>query len=310
MGKCIGTCTAVLVAWMCALTAFIVPAHALTYGGSPPWRICVSNTEAAEAVARNTPLEPANGATVSVGTPVTFAGESNHALTFSVASSSSLLSSPDLDSGVGLQSGAFYKFTSTKATATPGTIYWTASSTFTPGECESPSTFTTPVHTLVVAPTEAELTAAKRQQEEAAAKKKLEEEAAAARKEEEAAAAGNVVLDRSTIDVEYGREAAVELTCSDVAACAGKLTLTVSARTGKGKGRRPRTRSVGIANFSIAANAVAVAKIMLDSAGSALLGAAHGHLDATLTIARTSPPPNKTQSIHVRLEQRAAGAKK
>jgi len=101
------------------------------------------------------------------------------------------------------------QFTSTKATATLGTIYWTASFTLTPGECESPSTFTTPVRTLVVAPSAAELAAAKRHQEEVAAKK-LEEEAAA--KKEEEAAAGSVVLAGSRIGVEDGREAAVKLT--------------------------------------------------------------------------------------------------
>jgi hypothetical protein len=279
------------------------PAHALNYGFSP-WLICANNKEAAEVGARNMPLEPANGATVPVGTPVIFSGESNYVLTFSVASSPALLSSPDVDGGTGLQSGAFYKFTSTKASATPRTIYWTASFTFTPGECESPSTFTTPVRTLVVAPTEAELAATKRHQEEEAAKKKLEEVAAAKKREEETAAVGSVLLDGLTIDVENSR-AVVKLTCSDVATCTGKLTLTASATAGKGKARPARTESIGTANFSIAADAGATVKVTLDKTGRALLSAAHGHLNATLTILRASPPPNETRSQHVRLDLKA-----
>jgi hypothetical protein len=197
-------------------------------------------------------LEPANSATAQAGTPVTFSGESNQALTFSVASSQALLSSPDIDSGMGLQSGAFYKWTSARATATPRTIYWTASLTFTPDDCESPTTFTTPVHTLVVTPSEAELTA-KRQQEEEAAKKKLAEEAAAKKQEEEAV--GSVILDGLIVHVENNREAAVKLTCSDIATCAGKLTLTANSMAGSGKARRARTetKSIGTASFSIAA---------------------------------------------------------
>jgi hypothetical protein len=133
------------------MTVSAVPAQALEYG-LPPWLVCSDNKEAAEVGARYMPLEPANGATVPGGTPVTFSGESTHALTFNVASSEALVSSPDIDTGVGSQLGAFYRFTSTKAAAMPRTVYWTASFTFTPGDCESPSTFTTPVRTLVVAP--------------------------------------------------------------------------------------------------------------------------------------------------------------
>jgi hypothetical protein len=123
-------------------------------------------------------------------------------LTFSVASSQALLSSPDIDVGMGTRSGAFDRFTSAKAAAAPRTIYWTASFTLTPEDCESPSTFTTPVHTLVVVPSEMELAAAKRLQEEEAAKKKLEEEAAAKKKEAEIAATGGVVLDGLILEIQ------------------------------------------------------------------------------------------------------------
>lgn len=301
-------CMATLVVSTCAMAALASPALALTEGFSP-WLVCDNNKESAEVLAREMGLEPANDATVPAGTPVTFSGESNRPLMFNVASSPPLLTSPDIDSGTGSQSGAFYRFTSTKATATLRTIYWTASFTFTPSDCESPSTFTTPVHTLIVATTAAELAAAKARQEEEAAKKRLEEEASAKKKEEEAAAAGSVVLDGLTIDVENRREAAVQLTCSAVETCAGKLTLTASATAGKGKARHAKTESVGTASFSIAAGARAIVKITLDNTGRSLLSAAHGHLNAALTILRTSPRPNKTQSQHVHLDLKTAKAK-
>jgi hypothetical protein len=270
------------------------------YGPAPsPWAIC--DVGADEGVASAMTLEPANVVTIPAGTPVTLSGKTGQALTFSVASSEALLSSPDIDSGIGSESGAFYEFTSTKATAMPRTIYWTASFTLTPNECERPYTFTSPVHTLVVVPSEAELAAANKQQEQAAARKKLEEEDAA-KKKEEAAAAGTVVLDGLAIEVLSGREAAVKLTCSDVATCAGKLTLAVS-EANKGKGRRAKTDSIGTASFSIAAGDGATIELTIDKTGHALLTAARGHLNATLTIIRTAPLPSKTQTQRVHLAQ-------
>jgi hypothetical protein len=63
-----------------------------------------------------------------------------------------------------------YTFISTKIAATPGTVYWTASFTLTPQDCEGPSTFTTPVHTFtVVAPASTEEPVVKQKQEEAVA---------------------------------------------------------------------------------------------------------------------------------------------
>lgn len=296
-----GICAATFVVSACAVVVLASPAQALEYGVAP-WLVCLNNTQDAEVVARYMPLEPANGATVPAGTPVAFSGESNRALTFNVASSQGLLSSPDIDSGTGPQSGPFYKFTSAKAAATPRTIYWTASFTFTPEDCESPSTFTTPVRTLIIAPTEAELAATKRQQEEEATKQKLEEEATAKKKQEETAAAGSVLLDSVTI-VKDGRAASVKLTCSDVATCVGKLTLTASGTSGKGKKRHANTESIGLAGFSIAAGETAAVQVPLDKTGRALMGAAHGQLSATLTIIRTSPLPNKTQTQRIRLDQ-------
>ncbi|HSZ70746.1 MAG TPA: hypothetical protein VK756_10330 [Solirubrobacteraceae bacterium] len=101
----------------------------------------------------------------------------------------------------------------------------------------------------------------------------------------------------------------VKLTCSDVATCAGKLTLTIRSNARKRKVLNARTVSIGTANFSIAAGAAATVEVTLDKAGRVLLSAAHGHLNATLIILRTSPPANKTQSQQVRLKQGAARAR-
>jgi hypothetical protein len=125
-----------------------VPAQAFA-----PWLECANEKISEETLARLTPLSgPANGAAVLAGTPLTLSGESSYALTFSVSSLPALLSSPDIDSGPGLlQPGTHsYTFTSTKAAATPRTIYWAASFTVTLKGCEGPSTFMTPVRTLTV----------------------------------------------------------------------------------------------------------------------------------------------------------------
>ena len=143
-----------------------------------PWAICTAATIAAEGVVSRVALLPANGSIVPAGEPVKFSAESTHATTFAVASSEASLSSPDIDSGLGAQSGSRYEYTSTKATVMPRTIYWRASITFTPEDCERPTTFTTPVQTLIVTRSGAELAAAHKQQEEELAKERAAEEAA------------------------------------------------------------------------------------------------------------------------------------
>ncbi|MDE3069286.1 MAG: hypothetical protein KGJ43_00980 [Acidobacteriota bacterium] len=99
-------------------------------------------------------LTPAEGAMVQVGTPVTFSGESGREspLTFEVASSSAVLSRPDVDGGAGTaQAGGVYSLLSTKATAVPRTIYWAATFTRVLTGCEGPPvTYTTPARALTV----------------------------------------------------------------------------------------------------------------------------------------------------------------
>jgi len=74
---------------------------------------------------------PANGTKVAQGSTVTLEAESQWQLHFSLASSETLLSNPDIDQGYGqAQPGEQtnrYTFSSTKATAQPGTVYWDAS---------------------------------------------------------------------------------------------------------------------------------------------------------------------------------------
>jgi hypothetical protein len=294
----------------CAMTALASSAVAYEIGKPSPSLICLTGKHAIEVGVEHLPLEPANRATVPTGTPVVFSGKAilDNVPTFNVASSPALLSSPDIDSGMGSQSGAFYNFTSTKATATPRTIYWTASFTFTPNECETPSTFTTPVRTLIVAPSEAELASAKRQQEEAAAKKQLEEEAAARKKREEeataVAATRIVLLAGYTITVQSNGEAAIKLACSGTGTCSGKLTLTAKG-TSK-QGRTAKTETIGTVIFSIPAGKTTTVKLELNAAGKTLLSADHGHLSASLRLPKSSPAPSQTHTDSVHLVQQKA----
>ena len=287
-------------------------AQGYTAGPPAPWAICSAEQHSNEIVEQGAKLlSPASGATVVAGTVVTFSAESGFEspMTFMVASSQALLSSPDIDSGPGVsQPLSQYTFTSTKAAATPRTIYWTASFTRTLKVCEEPPvTFTLPPRSLTVLPTPAEEEATKKKQEEEATKKKSEEEATAKKKEEEVAAAGIVVLDGPTINVQKGREAMVSLTCADVAKCAGKLTLTANGTTRKGK--KAKTETIGTATFSIPAGKTATIKVELNAAGKALLSAGHGRLRATLSILKSSQTPSQTHTDSVHLVQQKAHGK-
>ncbi len=276
------------------MTVSAGPAQALTYGVSCD----VAEGSVAASATVNMLDGPPNGATVLAGTPVTFSGEFlQQALTFSVASSPTLLSTPDIDGGPGsLQPGAsLYTFTSAKATATPRTIYWEASFTFTPEPCEEPSTFTSSVRTLtVVSPQPSEAEVAKKREEEAAAKRRQEE------------AEDGVSLDGPTIDVQGTHHAAATLNCRGTATCSGELTLTAKRTTRTGKRAHAEAETIGTGAFSIAAGGTAKVKLTLDKAGRVLINTAHGHLNATLTILETSPFSRETRVQSVRLEQQNA----
>jgi hypothetical protein len=138
----------------------MTPPTAMGYVPTPPYANCFSSSQANEtALIRS--LTPAENATVPVGAPLTFSGTSSAPLTFSVATSPALLSTnPDIASGAGevqpaSGSSPTYDFTSTAATAKPGTIYWSVSfSDSTLPECAglTPSTYTTPARALTIAP--------------------------------------------------------------------------------------------------------------------------------------------------------------
>jgi hypothetical protein len=126
----------------------------------PPYAICSSGAQTDEDVLVNS-LTPAENATVPVGTPLTFSGDSSAPLTFAIATSPALLSNPDIDHGAGETqpangSSSTDSFTSITATAKPGTIYWSVSfSDSTLPECAglTPETYTTPPRALTIAPT-------------------------------------------------------------------------------------------------------------------------------------------------------------
>jgi hypothetical protein len=295
-----------------ALAAWAIAASTQAHASeAPPWLVCADSKEATELSMPHLPLpQPTNGSTVSVGTPVTFSGESSYPLTFNIASSPSLLSAPDIDSGLGaLQSGTLYTFTSSKASAVARTVYWSASITFTPDDCEGPVTFTTPVRTLtVVAPSSAEVEAAakKKQEEEAAAQQKHAEEAAALAKSaaEEAAAAKGVSLEGVMIDVASDHRAAVRLRCVGTTTCRGVLVLTVMrAIAGKGNRQHTYTSTVGPVRFSIAAGTTATVYVIIPRAGVMELDA-RGHLNASLAIHEAAPTSGKTQTVRVHMERR------
>jgi hypothetical protein len=269
-----------------------LPASSLTEGLSPADE-CAGERGSNEVVEQHTALlGPQDGSTVPAGTTLSFSGESgfNSPLTFVVASSPALLSSPDIDSGPGSEQNGIYTFSSVKAAASPGrTIYWAASFTRTLKGCEGPPvTFTTPPRTLTILPLPP---------------------AGVGPPSEEAApngagtqlSAGQLSLDGTTIKVHGPGRAAVKLSCSGTAACQVRLLLTVKSSNGGVGKARTKSTSIGDIESSIAANRTTTIELALNRAGRTLLAEAHGHLNASLTIIKTSPSPAGTQARPVRL---------
>jgi hypothetical protein len=124
-------------------------------------------------------------------------------------------------------------------------------------------------------------------------------------------ATGSVSLDGSSIAVQSSGATAIKLTCTGTAICSGELTLTAKSTTKKGKKKKTKTETIGTADFSIPAGSTATITSTLNSAGKALLKAAHGHLSASLTILKSSPSPTQTNTDSVHLaQQKATKAKK
>jgi hypothetical protein len=104
----------------------------------------------------------------------------------------------------------------------------------------------------------------------------------------------------STVSVRDG-DASVKVVCAGPKSCRGKLTL-FAAQIVKIKGKRKaRTVAIGAATVSLHAGATATVKIALNATGRQLLAAAHGRLDAHLSILQLEPAPNKTRTGAVQL---------
>jgi hypothetical protein len=131
-------------------------AQAYTTGPSP-WALCLASSVSVVQGLEAT-LGPADGASTQQDAPVAFSGSSIVPVSFAVASSPTLLSTPDIDSGPGVQQApssgkATYTFTSGKAAATAGTVYWGASfSNAGLPDCSGlePTTYTTKARSLTV----------------------------------------------------------------------------------------------------------------------------------------------------------------
>jgi hypothetical protein len=132
-----------------------VRGYTASTGTPAPWAVCWATVSTDLAVLERH-LSPPGGVSVQAGTPVVFSGISGQPVTFAVASSPALLSSPDIDGGLGAaQPESAYTFTSAKATAAPGVVYWDASfSDAGVAECAGspPATYTTQAQTLTVLP--------------------------------------------------------------------------------------------------------------------------------------------------------------
>jgi PKD repeat protein len=112
---------------------------------------------------------------------------------------------------------------------------------------------------------------------------------------------GSVALLATKISIGANGSGPVKLSCTGTAACSGRLTLTVKV---KSRHKRTRTVTLGSASFSIAAGATGTVTLKLSAAGRAQLKAAHGHLGAVLSIAKSSPVPASTQTRTVQLRQK------
>jgi hypothetical protein len=115
-------------------------------------------------------LSPPNGTTVTADSPITFSTHSETPLTIAVASSPSLISNPDIDSGTmsrvpfteepGPQTSFTYTYTSAAASNMPGTVYWqatTSSAYIEPCASFAPFLFRTDIRTLHILPAPVEV---------------------------------------------------------------------------------------------------------------------------------------------------------
>ena len=265
---------------MCVAAVSAAPAQAYTAEISP-WALCSAAGSSALAVLEHS-LTPSNEATVQAGALVTFSGKSKSSLTFAIASSPSLLSSPDIDSGLGAASpteGSSYSFTSTKVAAAPRTVYWTASfSDADIPECAglSATTLTTSVRTLTVFPAPPAV-----------------QTVPFSPPPSSSLAPSIVSLAGTHVSVAGNGAVAVGLMCEGGGLCAGRFTLQAKQTVKRGHGKkRSRAVTIGTASFSIAVGEKGSVTVHLNSIGHTLLKAGRGRLAASLRI---EPESGSTQ---------------
>jgi hypothetical protein len=150
-----GARSRVPLALVCAAGALALPAHAAAAESSS--EKCANEKALYEIFAAYTPVTPVNGAEAQAHVPATFTAESQSPVTFDVASSEQGVSKADIDSGHGSAGAGSlatkYTFTSSRATAQAGTIYWAVAFTASLPDCGGESrTFFTPTRTLQVRP--------------------------------------------------------------------------------------------------------------------------------------------------------------
>jgi hypothetical protein len=113
---------------------------------------------------------------------------------------------------------------------------------------------------------------------------------------------GSVSLVDTHLVTTRAGEATIKLSCAGTGTCSGKLMLTAKRAT-KGKKRPAQAQTVGSAAFSIPPGKTATIKLELKGTGRALLSAAHGRLNASLAILKSSAAPSQTQTENVHLIQ-------
>jgi hypothetical protein len=243
-------------------------AQAYTTGPSP-WALCVSSSVGV-VQGLEASLGPADGANTQQDAAVAFSGSSIVPVSFAVASSPTLLSTPDIDSGPGVQQApssdeATYTFTSGKAAATAGTVYWAASlSNAGLPDCSGlePTTYMTKARSLtVLAP--ARITIGMK--------------------------APPPVLSVASLvgtSLRVGPDGVttVEVACEGDGFCGGNLTLRVRRPVRKHGSKTFHSTIIGSKGFSIAAGIRTTVSMHLNVTGRRLLTEAHRYLVASLQL--------------------------
>lgn len=307
---------------MVIATGAVAAMSAHAYAIEPPSESALCWAEASSALAGvENFLGPANGSMVAAGTPITFSSNSSEPLSFAIASSEALLSTPNVDSGPGSPSPPppnasgtqHYSFTSTKATATAGTVYWQASfSTAAMPHCaDHVGTEKTAVRTLtVLSPPSSE--------EEAGAKKKGEEEAAAKTgvlgvKE----TSPNATLASTSLTAGSQGVLSVTVSCpAEVSSCTGTITLKTltaasAASAHQSKKSKAMILTLAVGSFKVVGGYTTTVKLHLSAKARTLLARTRVlHVRATIVAHDPAGATHTTQTIlTIRAARAIAGHK-